>query len=411
MYIRRGMTPSIPDPAPPGEPPAPTSPKAAPRAALIALLLGPLAFSTGAFVFGGLLSPMARDLAVSVNAVAQLQTAFAVACALGGPALALASRALDRKALLIAVLLVLAAVHAGSALAPSYEVLLALRLLGGFVGALTVPLASTLAVALVPPELRGRALAVVAAGTALGLLIGIPVGSLVGAAFGWSAALWYTAGLSLLVAGSVAILVPPRAAPAAAAGGGGAAAALSRPLASLYLATLLAFAATFASIGLIGPIVTRLTGLTGGAVGLMQILIGIGSLLGLVLGARLADGVGRRALAPLFCAIAATQVLFAAGLSWAPPGLAGGLVFALAALPGAAALFASLPVVAADIARRAGGAATLAFALNGAMIFLGQGLGIGLGGAGFSALGLPGAAAAGAALATIGAVAAARLKA
>jgi len=52
--------------------------------ALLALLLGSLAFSTGAFVFGGLLSPMAGRLGVSVNAVAQLRTAFAIGCTVGG---------------------------------------------------------------------------------------------------------------------------------------------------------------------------------------------------------------------------------------------------------------------------------------------------------------------------------------
>lgn len=353
---------------------------------------------------------MADDLSVSVNAVAQLQTAFAIACAVGGPVLAIALRKVDRKPLLIAVMVFLAIVHSASALVASYEALLALRILGGFVGALTVPLASTLAVSLVPPEKRGRALAIVSGGTALGLLLGIPIGSLIGGAFGWSASLWYTAALSIAVAGTTVIFVPSQTASVNAASGSAAASVFSWPLPGLYVATLLAFAATFASIGLVGPIITSMTGVTGSAVGLVQILIGIGSILGLFVGARLADGIGESALFPLFCVIVVTQTIYAVGLLLAPPGITGGVLFALATLPGAAALFACFPVVAASIARHAGEAATLAFALNGATIFLGQGLGIAIGGVGFSLLGLQGAALMGAVLGLIGIVVAFRLR-
>lgn len=52
---------------------------------LFALMLCPFCFTMGAFVFSGLLDPMARDLGVSVSTVATLQSAFAIACALCGP--------------------------------------------------------------------------------------------------------------------------------------------------------------------------------------------------------------------------------------------------------------------------------------------------------------------------------------
>lgn len=381
-----------------------------PWLALIALLLGPFAFSTGAFVFGGLLEPMAADLGVSVNTVAQLQTAFAISCAVGGPTLALVLRRVDRRRTLISVALVLALIHMASALVPSFGGLLFLRILGGFIGALTVPLASTLAVALVPPEQRGRALAMVFGGTALALLVGIPTGSMVGGLLGWQASLWYTALLSAVVAGLIAFLVPPPTGAVTERPPRSAASSVIRwPLTGLYAVTFLAFSATFAPIGLIGPIITAMTGLTGGSVGSMQILVGIGSLLGLVIGARLADGPGIRVLLPLFAIIAATRGVYVTGLALGATGPLGLTLFALATVPGAAALFACFPVIAASVARIAGPSATLAFALNGATVFLGQGIGIALGGLGFAVAGLPGAAVSGLILGLAGMALAARV--
>jgi len=50
--------------------------------------------------------------------------------------------------------------------------------------------------ALVPPERRGSALAIVMGGMTVAFLMGIPLGSVVGAAFGWRAPFLLSAGLS-----------------------------------------------------------------------------------------------------------------------------------------------------------------------------------------------------------------------
>ena len=60
----------------------------------------------------------------------------------------------------------------------------------------------------------------------------------------------------------------------------------------------------------------------------------------------------------------------------------------LAAMSGAVALFAASPVIQTRLAAAAGRAATLAFALNGSMVFLGQGAGAALGGLVSGAAGL-----------------------
>ncbi len=363
------------------------------RFALI-LMLAPFAFATGAYVFSGLLDQMATDLGVSVVATAQLQTAFTIACAVGGPLLAVATARFNRRRLLIIVLVLLAFLNALSAVTTSFSILLFVRLAAGFVGALTVPVASAIAVMLVSPERRPAALAAIIAGNSLAFLFGVPLGSFIGSALGWNASFWFASALCA----SVAVIIPltiPASDPPPPPGANAFKSVLRWPLTGLMLVTLLSFTATFSSVGLIGPVITAATGLTGGYIGLMQMLVGIGSVIGLPLGARLA-GAGRSPLPFLLAGIVTTQLLYAYSLHLAALGGVGIALIALSITLGAICLFACSPIIQSWLAIGAGPNATIAFACNGSMIFLGQGLGTIVGGGmttvfGLSTVGIAGA--------------------
>ena len=93
---------------------------------LIALLLCPFGFATGAFVFSGVLEPMAAALGISVAATATLQSGFAIACAISGPFLAHWCRTLPARPVLISVMIALTLLNAASALAPDFNSLFVL---------------------------------------------------------------------------------------------------------------------------------------------------------------------------------------------------------------------------------------------------------------------------------------------
>ncbi|MDJ0933484.1 MFS transporter [Breoghania sp.] len=151
---------------------------------LIALLFCPFAFTTGAFVFSGVLGPMADVLGVTVAAVATLQSVFAIACALCGPLLAHFTRGLPPRTLLLGVLVLLTLLNGASALAPDFNSLFVLRLLAGGIGALAFPLATTLAATGLAAVERAKAVSTVYAGIPMALIVGMPRGSVTGNAFG-----------------------------------------------------------------------------------------------------------------------------------------------------------------------------------------------------------------------------------
>ncbi|MEM7433821.1 MAG: MFS transporter [Myxococcota bacterium] len=346
---------------------------------LAALMLAPFAFGTGAYVFAGLLEPMAFDLDVSVPVVGQLQSAFAIASALGGPLLAVLTNHYERKRLLVFSLTGLAIANAASAMAGVFSTLVVARIIAGLVGALTLPVASAVAVSLVGPERRAAALAAVFSGMSFAFLIGIPLGSFVGAEYGWPASFWLATGLAAFAVVAITALVPtigelpppPE---------GALQAALRPPAKSLLAVTFLSFLATFTSVAFIGPLITALTSLVDADIGLMQLFIGIGSLAGLPLGAKLAPRMGLRALSPLMVLVVLAQAMFTIGLL-VDFSVAGSIVFtAIAIATGSAALFALAPIVQSTLAAIAGPSATVAFALNGSVVFLGQGLGAVVGG-------------------------------
>ncbi len=364
---------------------------------IISLVFAPFAFGTSAFVFIGLIDPMAADLGTVVPLIGQLQMVFAIACGIGGPFLARLLSGVDRKRLLVGVLASIQVMNFACALATDFQMLALWRFAGGFLAALTIPLATTIGITMVPEARRPDAIAAVMAGYTLAFLLGMPLGTILGDAFGWRAAFWFAGGVAFAAALLIALAAPANAhIPQTADVNFRMELKGENP--KFMAITMLGFMATFVTVGYIGPVITKVTGLTGAAIGGIQIATGIGSLIGVPTGALFARLPARKALLILFVAAGLTQTAFALGMyldfgAMAVPFLIGTMAL------GSAALFATTTVVQAQLAATSGAAVTIAFALNSSMVYFGQGMGAMLGGGviaviGVSATGLAGAAAA-----------------
>lgn len=175
---------------------------------IVVLALGTFAVGTDGYVVAGILPRIGRSLHVSVGSAGMLITVFALSYAVLSPVLASATTTWPRKRLLLCGLTVLALGNALTALGPGYGLVLAARALTGAGAAMYTPTASATAAVLVPPALRGRALAIVIAGLSAATAFGAPAGTLIGNAGPWQATMWFVAALSVLAAAAIIVLMP-----------------------------------------------------------------------------------------------------------------------------------------------------------------------------------------------------------
>ena len=350
------------------------------------LTLVTFAFGSGAFIFAGLLETLAADLHVTTAVAGQLQTVFVLTSAVLGPIAAWLFGRVDRKYMVIAGLSLSLTLHIACSLTPNFTTLMVLRALAGLAGAMSGPAASVAAASLAAPDRRGSALAMVSGGMTLAFVVGIPIGSVIGALFGWRATFLLAAGLSTLALVAVIAFLPKVPPPPKREGG-------ALPLAAIwpfYLTTFLTFAANMTLNLYIAPIVRVGAGVTGAGVGAFQAMIGVGSIAGLWLGARAADRDAGRGWILQGFAIQATamSVHFAATHHVLPQGWPSALLVALGIFLAATALFSITPVIQSRLIQATGGA-PVALALNGSVISVGQALGSAVGGAALAAYGVP----------------------
>ena len=230
----------------------------------------------------------------------------------------------------------------------------------------------------------------VSGGMTLAFVIGIPLGSVVGAAFGWRATFLLAASLSSIALAAVVFLLPRVPAPPPREGGADKIGAILPAVWPFYLTTFLTFAANMTLNLYIAPIVRVGAGVTGAGVGAFQAVIGVGSIAGLWLGARAADrSAGRNWILQGFVIQAtAMSVHFAATHHVLPDGWPSAVLVALGIFLAATALFSITPVIQSQLIQTSGGA-PVALALNGSVISMGQALGSAAGGAALAAYGVP----------------------
>ncbi|GAB2884450.1 MFS transporter [Streptomyces mayteni] len=259
----------------------------------------------------GLLTPIASGLGVSDGTAGLAVTLPGLVAAVAAPLLPPAVRRTDRRTVLVALLVLLAAANALAALAPGLPVLLAARVLVGVCIGGVWAVAASLAVNLVAPDRVGRATAVIFSGIAVASVLGVPAGTMLGELVGWRASFAATAVLALAVAGLLRLALPPL--PTVAPIPLRALVRLPRTPAvrTGLLVVLLLVTGHFAAYTYVRPVLERADGLAAAAIGALLLAYGVAGVLGNFLAGTAAARDPRRTLRAISAALAATVLLLA----------------------------------------------------------------------------------------------------
>jgi predicted MFS family arabinose efflux permease len=343
------------------------------------LAVAAFAIGTESFVIAGLLPVIAADMQISVAATGQLVTVYALAYAVGSPILAVTFNNLDRRNVLILALCCFIAGNLLAVAAATFVMLMASRMLMALGAGLCMPTAIGVAVAIAPPERRGRAVALVTSGITVATVVGVPLGSLIGNAFGWRA----TFGL-VAVLGAVALagllFGLPRGLPRTTATLGQRL-AVARHGAVLYaLATTTLWAIGGFTVFTYLSVPLRGLGFNASDISFALLIFGSAAAIGNMLGGILADRIGSVPTATLGLAgMAMTLILQSIALKFTSPEHARYILLLLLFCWGIAG-WTFYPAQVANIMRIDPQASMIALSLNASAMYLGFAIGGATGG-------------------------------
>ncbi|GGD33910.1 MFS transporter [Aureimonas glaciei] len=338
--------------------------------ALYALTAGAFGIGVTEFVIMGLLLDVGADLGVSTSAAGFLISGYAIGVVVGAPLLTVLTSRWPRKTVLLALMGIFIAGNLACALAPTYGLLMAARVLTAFAHGTFFGVGAVVATRLVPADKKASAIALMFTGLTVANILGVPLGTWLGQAAGWRSTFWAVAVVGVAALAVIAWAVPQDGKPEQADDWRADLRALARrPVLMGLLTTVLGYAGVFAVFTYIAPLLTEITGFGEAAISPILLLFGGGLVVGNLLGGRLAD----RALVPAMIGslVALALVLLAMG-----PALHGTWTALVAVTLLGAAAFSTVPPLQMWVLSKAEGAGeSLASSFNIAAFNLGNALG------------------------------------